>query len=102
MSNIGSVQYSKGNKVGELKAVWIHSDYGNGTGSATGSQSATFEGKYEIEYFDCNGLSLTVLNLEIIKNAQRYDLSWSKNGVVTSIGIGVVNSGVLSAGYYDV
>ncbi len=102
MSNIGSVQYSKGDKVGELKAVWIHSDYGNGTGSATGSLSAKFEGKYEIKYFDNNGSFLTVLELEIIKNDQRYDLSWSKNGVVTSIGIGVANSGLLSAGYYDV
>ena len=101
MSNIGAVQYSKGNSVGELKAVWIHADYGHGTGLAIGGQSTKFDGKYEIKYFDSNGSLLTVLDLEIIKNEQRYDLSWSKNGVVISIGIGVENFDILSAGFYD-
>jgi hypothetical protein len=40
--------------VGELKAVWIHADYGHGTGLAIGAQSTKFEGKYEIKYFDSN------------------------------------------------
>jgi sporulation protein YlmC with PRC-barrel domain len=101
MSNIGSVQYSKGDKIGELKAVWIHADYGHGTGLAIGDPNTKFEGKYQIKYFDENGSFLTDLDLEIIKNDQRYDLSWSRNGVVTSIGIGIENSNTLSAGYYD-
>ena len=102
MSNIGSVQYSKGDKVGELRAIWVHADYGQGTGLAIGEPNTTFEGKYQIRYFDGNGEFLTALDLEIVKNEHCYNLSWSKNGVLISIGIGIENSNILSAGYYDV
>jgi len=49
-----------------------------------------------------SGSLLIELDLEIISNGHRYDLTWSKDGVVTSIGIGLENSNTLSAGYYDV
>ena len=102
MSNIGSVQYSKGNLIGQLEAVWIHADYGHGTGLAIGGPNDKFEGKYHIKYFNEKGILMTELELEITKNKHRYDLTWSKSGVVISIGIGIENSNILSAGYYDV
>jgi len=102
VSNIGHVQYFKGDKAGELKALWIHADYGAGTGLAIGGSTARFEGNYQIQYFDESGSLLIELDLEIISNGHRYDLTWSKDGIVTSIGIGLENSNTLSAGYYDV
>ncbi len=102
MSNIGSVQYSKSDIIGELNAIWVHADYGHGTGLATGGSSTDFGGKYQIRYFNEKGACVAELDLEIIKNEHRYDLTWSKNGIVTSIGIGMENSNTLSAGYYDV
>jgi len=102
LSNIGHVQYSKGNVTGELKAVWVHDDYGRGTGLATGNTTSKFEGTYQIKYFDMGGILLAELDLEIINNGSSYNVTWSKNGLVTSIGIGMENSKVLSVGYYDV
>ncbi len=52
MSNIGHVQYSKDDVTGELNAVWVHDDYGRGTGLATGNTNHKFEGNYQIKYFD--------------------------------------------------
>ncbi len=102
MSNIGYVQYTKGDKFGELKAVWVHAVYGRGTGLAKGNSSDSFEGNYQITYFDENETLQAELELEIVKNGLSYELTWSKNGVVTSIGLGMENSDILSAGYYDV
>ncbi|KGJ93997.1 hypothetical protein [Colwellia psychrerythraea] len=101
MSNIGHVRYSKGDKAGELKAVWIHDDCGQGTGLAIGDSNTKFEGKYQIKYFDENGTLQAERDLEIINNGNSYKLTWSKNGVVTCVGIGMENSNILSAGYYD-
>ena len=102
MSNIGHVQYSKGDVTGELKAVWVHDDYGRGTGLATGNENSEFEGNYQIKYFDENSILLAELDLEIINNGSSYNVTWSKGGRVTSVGIGMENSSTLSVGYYDV
>ncbi len=102
MSNIGHVQYSKGDYAGELKAIWVHADYGRGTGLATGGSSNGFEGKYRIEYFDENGISQAEVDLEISFNGHSYDLTWSKDGNITGIGVGMEISNILAAGYYDV
>ena len=103
MANIGHVQYQKGEQSGELKAVWTHDDYGRGTGLATGlTTNSTFAGLYQIQYFDNIGNLQAKLDLEIEKSDHCYKLTWRKNGTITSIGIGIENANVLSAGYYDV
>lgn len=102
MSNIGHVQYSKGKNTNELKAVWVHAVSGRGTGLATGESNAEFEGEYLIKYFDESGAVQAELDLEIIRNDQYFDLIWRKKGVVTSVGIGMENANILSAGYCDV
>lgn len=102
MSNIGHVQYFKSDDSGELKAIWVHAEYGYGKGLAIGKPSGKFDGKYTINYFDKNDILVAELDLEIINKGHNYDLIWSKYGVFTSIGIGMENSNVLSAGYYDV
>lgn len=102
LSNIGHVQYSKGDVTGELKAVWVHDDYGRGTGLATGNANSEFEGNYQIKYFDENSIFLAELDLEIINNGSSYNVTWSKSGRVTSVGIGMENASTLTVGYYDV
>jgi len=42
------------------------------------------------------------LELEIIHLDDTYKVTWSNNGVVSSIGIGMERDNVLSVGYYDV
>jgi hypothetical protein len=102
MSNIGHVQYKKNENGDALTAVWAHDDYGYGTGKATGILNTSFEGNYQIKYFDNDGSLQAELALEIKKEAHCYNLIWRKNNKITSRGIGMENSGVLSAGYYDV
>ncbi|WP_028772704.1 hypothetical protein [Shewanella waksmanii] len=102
MPNIGHVQYCKGDKPNELKAVWVHADYGQGTGLAIGDSNTHFEGNYLIEYFDESGTVLAKLDLEIVSNGTSFHLTWRKDGGVTSLGVGLESSGILSAGYYDV
>ena len=102
MSNIGHVQYFKSDDSGKLNAIWVHAEDGHGKGVAIGNPSGKFDGKYQVKYFDKNDILVAELDLEIINNGHNYELTWSKDGVVTSIGIGMENSNVLSAGYYDV
>jgi len=102
MSNIGHVQYTKSDVLGELKAVWVHDDYGMGTGLATGNDNSKFEGSYQIQYFDEAKVLVAELELEITHLGDTYKVTWSNNGVVSSIGIGMERDNVLSVGYYDV
>lgn len=100
MSNIGHVQYSRSDNLTDFRAVWVHAEYGHGTGLAVGESNAEFEGVYQIKYFDENGTLLAERDLEIVKNEHNFELTWSENGVVRSIGM--KNSNILTAGYYDV
>ena len=102
MENIGNVIYSFGEETGSLKAKWCHSDYGCGTGFATGGQSDSFEGNYDIQYFDSNGKLVVTLKLEIIDKQGCYHLIWRNNGAISAKGIGIATSNVLSVGYRDV
>ena len=102
MPNIGHVQYRKSNNSGELIAEWIHADYGRGTGIASGNNDHTFAGNYLIQYFDSQHTLVAELDLEITHKTDAYHLTWRKNGIVTSVGVGMENAGVLNAGYYDV
>ncbi len=102
MTNIGFVLYKKNDKTGEMSAKWCHSDYGNGTGIATGGPVDRFEGHYHIRYFDDSGNVQTDRELEIEKNGDNYKVSWFNNGKISAIGIGMENSEGLSVGYRDV
>lgn len=102
MANIGHVQYIKGTNKDQLLAVWMHSDYGSGTGRAHGKISSGFEGHYDITYYDDQNAKLTDLKLEIKKDDDRYFLTWRNSNKVISFGIGLVNCDVLSASYIDV
>ncbi|WP_147394995.1 hypothetical protein [Alginatibacterium sediminis] len=66
---------------------------------ATGNNQLSFDGSYTITYFDAHGALLTVLNLVIIKRKHHYDLSWFKDDVLVSVGIGLESANALSAGF---
>ncbi|MCP4344336.1 MAG: hypothetical protein GY795_02285 [Desulfobacterales bacterium] len=102
MINIGFVLYKKNDKPGEMSAKWCHSDYGNGTGIATGGPADRFEGHYHIRYFDDSGNVQADRELEIEKDGDNYKVSWFNNGKISAVGIGMVNSEGLAVGYRDV
>lgn len=102
MNNIGCVLYKKDKEPGTLNANWCHSEYGIGTGIATGGSADDFDGHYQIRYFDENGNLQAERELDISKDGNYYKVSWLNNGEITSYGIGLVNSEGLSVGYRDI
>ncbi len=102
MTNVGYVLYKKGDEPGTLIAKWCHSDYGNGTGIATGGPAEGFEGRYHIRYFDEKGNIQADRELDIQKDGDYYQLSWINNGEISGRGIGMENAEGLSVGYCNV
>lgn len=102
MTNIGFVLYTKNSDPGKMDAKWCHSDYGDGTGIATGGSVEGFEGHYHIQYFDDLGNIVADRELEIKKDSDNYKVLWLNNGKITAVGIGMENSEGLSVGYRDV
>ncbi len=102
MINIGFVLYKKGDEPGTLNAKWCHSDYGNGTGIATGGPAEGFEGRYHIRYLDDKGNAQAERKLDIQKKGDFYHLSWINNGNISARGIGMETVEGLSVGYRDI
>ncbi len=102
MNNIGYVLYKKSKEPGTLNANWCHSEYGTGTGFATGGPVDGFEGLYQIQYFDEKGNLLAERELDIRKDGNCFNVSWLNNGELTAYGIGLENSEGLSVGYRDI
>ncbi|VVS91447.1 hypothetical protein [Desulfoluna spongiiphila] len=101
MSGVGIVHYTKNDEPGTLVAEWCHSEYGNGTGVATGGPAKGFEGHYRIIYYDDQGNLQAERELDIKKSGAQYQVSWLNNGDVSAIGIGIETSVGLSVGYRD-
>ena len=102
MPSVGFVLYKKSDEPGTLTAEWCHSDYGNGTGIATGGPADGFEGRYTIRYFDDKGNMQAERGLEIQKEGNYYQLSWSNNGEISGSGVGMETAEGLAVGYRDV
>lgn len=96
------VLYKKGDKEGTLNAEYCHSVDGKGNGIAHGNSKEGFEGEYQIQYFDDKGSLQAERDLEIQKKGDCFYLTWSKNGSITSTGIGFENAEGLLVGYHDV
>lgn len=102
MNNIGYILYKKNKEPGTLNANWCHSEYGIGTGIATGGSADGFEGLYQIQYFDEKGNLQAECELGIRKDGNCYRVLWLKNGELKAYGIGLENSEGLSVGYRDI
>ncbi|KAF7771475.1 hypothetical protein PCIT_a4061 [Pseudoalteromonas citrea] len=102
LTNIGHVKYTKTQTSRTLKAVWVHNDYGQGTGVAVAKTcTSEFEGTYQVTYLDIHETEVAYLDLKIVKSGDIFHLTWSKNQKVTSLGIGMIHENALCAGYYD-
>lgn len=102
MSSVGVVLYKKNDEPGILTAEWCHTDYGNGTGIATGGVAEGFEGNYRIRYFDDKENFQAERGLVIQKQGKFYHVSWIHNGEISGQGIGIETTEGLSVGYRDV
>lgn len=99
MNNIGIVVYTKNQESGELQATWCHSDYASGTGIAQGQPGDDYCGEYQVTYFDATGSEMAQLKLSIEKSAERYYVTWYKEGKASAQGIGILTDAGLSVGY---
>ncbi|TMP44652.1 hypothetical protein CWB96_16250 [Pseudoalteromonas citrea] len=102
LANIGHVKYIKTHTSGKLNAVWVHNNYGQGTGIAVSqTASSEFEGTYQVTYFDMHGLEVAHLDLKIVKSGDVFNLTWLKNNAITSLGVGMIHENALCVGYCD-
>jgi hypothetical protein len=99
MFHIGCVLYKKGPAPGTLVAEWSHSDFGNGTGHATGGPADGYAGNYRIVYSDEQGKELSSHNLRIEKDGKYYNLLWINDEVVRCRGQGMEEKEGLAAGW---
>ena len=96
--NVGFVIYTLGEEPGTLNAVWGHQINGGGTGKAVGGEGPGYAGTYHITYFDWEGRKLVENTLEIASEAGENDLTWYKDDVIVTRGIGHETSAGLIAG----
>ncbi|MCV2883680.1 hypothetical protein OE749_03060 [Aestuariibacter sp. AA17] len=108
MANIGHVTYWQAENSTDLRAQWVHDEYGEGTGYAEmhGHQElpekAPFEGEYTVTYYNQNKEILASRLLSIKKVEAHFRLEWRLDGKLTSVGIGNEINGQLVAGYIDI
>ncbi len=101
MSGVGVVLYTKGEEPGSLNAKWCYSDYGCGTGIATGGPMEGFEGNYTIRYFDSSGNFQAERGLKIQKTGIFYQVTWMNKDEISGSGVGMETEEGLSVGYRD-
>ena len=94
--------YQKNAASGELKARWCHSDYGSGTGLATGPAGEDYCGDYQITYFDESDSQVAKLDLQIRHQSGHYRLTWLNHGKASAQGIGLLTDAGLAVGYKDI
>jgi len=105
MLDIGIVYYRIGKNGSNLHAIW-HTTRLNekaiGTGIAKGDTSKGFPGDYVITYFNPDGSEAGTFDLKITQSGPVYDLSWSKNGVLLFVGVGIDTPEGMAAGWRKV
>ncbi|MBI5601800.1 MAG: hypothetical protein HY879_00435 [Deltaproteobacteria bacterium] len=102
MIDIGVVYYRMGATGNTIEATWYTSRLEKketGRGTATGDTSNGFPGDYVVTYLYPDGSEAGTFDLKIEKTGPIYDLSYSKNGEILFVGVGVETSDGLAAGY---
>jgi hypothetical protein len=97
--NIGFVIYTPGKAPGTLDAIWGHQLKGSGTGTATGGTGRDYPGHYRIRYLYDDGSLFAEVDLDIERRGDHYDLSWSRDGILRSRGVGHLTAAGLVAGW---
>ena len=102
MIDIGVVYYRINSTRNEIDAIWYSSRLNNkgiGKGVAKGDTSNGFPGNYDVIYFNPDGSESGTFDLKIEKTGPIYDLTWSKEGELLFIGVGIETSDGLAAGW---
>ena len=102
MIDIGIVHYRIKSVENEIEAIWYSSRLDKketGKGVAKGDTSNGFPGEYVISYFNPDGSESGTFDLKIKKTDSIYDLTWSKEGEVLFVGVGIKTPDGLVAGW---
>ena len=102
MIDIGVVYYEIRPEGGQIDAKWYTTRLEAkqaGTGLAIGDTSNGFPGRYEISYYFPDGALSIVLDLEIEKTGDVYELRYKKDGETLLAGVGFETPHGLVAGY---
>ena len=105
--NLGCVVYSETEN--GIAAEWISNQngkirQGTGLGIRTDHQKPgnRFEGIFEVSYSDADGNKAPNLELTILFNLGYYTLTWSRDGIITDQGIGIMYDNKLVVSYAQV
>ncbi len=72
-----------------------------GSGIVKGDTSNGFPGNYIVTYYDSDGSEAGTFDLNIKKTGSIYDLSWSKDGELIYIGVGIETSDGMAISYRE-
>lgn len=102
MIDIGVVYYRINHTGNQIDATWYTSRLERketGKGIARGDISNGFSGDYVVTYFLPDGNEAGTFDLKIERTGNVYDLSYSRNGELLFVGVGIETSDGLAAGY---
>jgi len=105
MIDIGIVYYRMGRAENTIDATWYTSRLDKkeiGKGIARGDTSNGFLGDYVVTYFYPDGSEAGTFDLKIRKTGPVYDLSYSRDGKLLFLGVGIDTSDGMAAGYRKV
>ena len=98
-SNIGFVLYTKSPSPGTLNARWMYTNAYRGPGLATGGPKEGFVGHYHVRYFYDDGKFSDEYDLAIAKTGDCYEVTWTSEGKVQAVGIGMEVENGLAVGW---
>lgn len=102
MIDIGVGYYRKTSTRNAFDATWYSSRLDRkeiGRGIVKGDTSNGFPGNYIVTYFYPDGSEAGTFDLKIEKTGSIYDLSWSRDGELLYIGVGIETSDGMAIGY---
>ena len=102
MTEIGVVNYQIEPTGNVIDAVWYYSGLTSneiGSGKAKGDTSGGFPGEYIVDYFLADGSPAGTFELAIKRAGGIYELSWSQNGGLLYVGVGIETACGLTASY---
>ena len=98
-ANIGFVLYTKTRSPGTLIARWMYTNAYSGPGLATGGPKDGFAGHYHVRYFYDDGKFSDEYDLAIEKTGDCYEVTWTNEGKVQAVGVGMEVENGLAVGW---
>jgi opacity protein-like surface antigen len=98
-ANIGFVLYTKTHSPGTLVARWMYTNAYRGPGLATGGPKEGFAGHYHVRYFNDDGKFSDEYDLLIEKTGDCYEVTWTSEGKVQAVGVGMEVEHGLAVGW---